>query len=113
MVRAVINHTDQKEEHPGDGSVIEHLQHGAVNALRGKARHAQHHITHVADAGIGDELLEVRLCHRAERAVNDVPRSQCAQKPIRKISGGYGQHGIVDPKDSIGAHLEQHARQYD
>jgi hypothetical protein len=39
VMSTVVYHADQKEEHASDGAMVEHLQHGAVNALGCKARH--------------------------------------------------------------------------
>ena len=72
VVGAVVDHADEEEEHRRDGAVVEHLQHGAVDALRRERRHAEHDVAHVADRRVGDELLQVRLRHGAERAVDDV-----------------------------------------
>ena len=61
MMRAVVDHADQDEEHRGDGAVIEHLEHGAVDSGGGEPGNAEHHVAHVANRGIGDQLLEVGL----------------------------------------------------
>jgi hypothetical protein len=66
VVGAVVDHADQKEEHRRDRAVVEHLQHGAVDALLGERRHAEHDVAHVADGRVGDQLLEIGLRHRAE-----------------------------------------------
>ena len=58
MVGAIIDHADQEEEHRRDGAVVEHLEHGAVDAGGGERRHPEHHVAHVADRRIGDQLLK-------------------------------------------------------
>ncbi len=90
MMRPVVDHADQKKEHPGNRAVVKHLQHGAVDALGREARHAEHDITHVADTRIRDELLEILLRHGAQRAVNNIPCAERAQAPERQVRRGRG-----------------------
>ena len=45
----VINHTDQKEEHGGDGAMVEHLEDGALDRSLVENRHSEQHITHMTD----------------------------------------------------------------
>jgi hypothetical protein len=78
MVRPIIDNSNQEEEHGRDRAVIEHLQDGTVDPLSGKTRHAEHYISHMADAGISDQFLKISLRHRAQRAVNDIPGAERA-----------------------------------
>src|SRR5439155_12534300 len=50
VMRAVVDDTHQEEEHGRDRAVVEHLEHGAVDALRREGGHAEHDVAHVADA---------------------------------------------------------------
>ena len=78
MVGTIVDHAHQKKEHAGDRAVIKHLQHSAIDPLRSEARHAEHHVPHMTDAGVGDELLQIFLCHGAERPVNNIPGAKRA-----------------------------------
>ena len=61
-------------------------------SLGGEARHAEHDVAHMADAGVGDELFQIFLRHGAERAVDNIPRAQRAEKPVGEIGGRHRQH---------------------
>ena len=111
MMGAVVNHADQDKEHRRDRAVIEHLEHGAVDAGRGKPGQPQHHVSHVADRGVRDQLLVISLRHRAQRPVHDVDRAHDAQKDPRQFMAGRRQNPEIHPQDSVSAHLEQHAGQ--
>ena len=82
-------------------------------------RHAEHHVAHVADRRVGDELLQVRLRHGAERAVDDVAGAERGEQPERQAVPARSrqrrrrQDAVVDAQDAVGAHLEQHAGQDD
>ena len=78
-MRAVVDHADQKEEHAGDGAVIEHLQHRAIEPLGGEARHAEHHVAHVTYARIRDQFFKILLRHGAKRPVDNVPGAERAE----------------------------------
>src|SRR5213080_261016 len=120
VMRAVVDDTHQEEEHGRDRAVVEHLEHGAVDALRREGGHAEHDVAHVADARVGDELLQIRLCHRHDRAVDDVegaeggeaPEGEAVAAPRRRERRGR-QDAVVDPQDAVGAHLEEHPREDD
>ena len=61
---------------------------------------------------VGDQLLEIRLRHGAERAVDDVEgaeRAEAARTPAPAVA--VGQDREVDAQDAVGAHLQQHAGQ--
>src|SRR5438128_2046561 len=81
VVRPVVDDAHEEEEHGSDRPVVEHLEDRAVDPLRREGRHAEHHVAHVADARIGDELLEILLRHGAHRAVDDVERAERGQEP--------------------------------
>ena len=74
-----------------------------------KRRHAEHDVAHVADARVGDQLLQVLLRHGAERAVDDVAGAERAEEPVSQVRGGGRAAWEVDAQDAVGAHLQQHA----
>ena len=41
-----------------------------------EAEDAEHHESQVADRGVGDQLLDVRLHHRDQRAIDDADDGQ-------------------------------------
>jgi hypothetical protein len=111
-VDAVVDDADQGEEHPGDQAVVEHLDHAGLDALRRERAEREQREAHVADRRVRDQLLEVLLRHRAERAVEDVDHAEHghrARGPLR----GLGQERHVDAHDAVGAHLEEHAGEDD
>jgi hypothetical protein len=120
VVCPIVDDADQEEEHGGDRPVVEHLEDGAVDPLRREGRHAEHHVAHVTDARVGDQLLQVLLGHGAHRTVDDVERPECGEEPegdaVPAPDRGEGrrrQDAVVDPQDAVGPHLEEHARQDD
>src|SRR5213596_2719029 len=120
VVGAVVDHADQQEEHRRHGAVVEHLEHGAVDPLRREGGHAEHHVAHVADARVGDQLLHVRLRHGAHRAVDDVEGAERGQQPEgealpvpRRGERRRGQDAVVDAQDAVRPHLQEHAGEDD
>src|SRR5262249_21037939 len=113
VMSPVVDYTHQEKEHAGDGSVIEHLEHRTVDSLCREGRHTEHDVTHMADAGVGYQLLKILLGHRTQGAVDDVPCAQRAEKPESEIGRCHRQHREIDPQDPVGAHLEQYASEDD
>src|SRR5216683_811352 len=113
MMSAVVNHTDQDEEHRRDRAVVEHLEDRAVDSDRRERRHPEHHVTHVANRRIRDELFVVLLRHRAECAVDDVDGADTTQEEPREFMACGGENRIVDAQDAVGAHFEQDAGEDD
>ena len=109
MVRAIVDHADQDKEHRRDGAVIEHLQHRAVDSRRRERRQPEHHVTHVANRRIGNQLLIVSLRHRAHRAIYYVDSADHAEEQPRELVAGGRQHRKVDAQNAVGAHFQQHA----
>ena len=86
----------------------EHDEHGAVEPRRGEAEDAQHNKSQVADGGVGDQLLHVRLHHRNQRTVNDSDQRQC-DDPWSIAAGLVGKQSEVEAQHAVGAHLQQNA----
>ena len=70
-VAPLVDHADQEEQRAGRDAVVDHDHQRALHALHGQREDAEHHEAEVADRRVGDELLEVRLHERHERAVDD------------------------------------------
>ena len=69
VMGALVDDADQEEEGAGDDAVRHHLEDGALEALLAEDEDAQGHEAHVADRGVGDEALEVRLADGHDGAV--------------------------------------------
>ena len=80
-VRLLVDEADEREEQAGHDPVREHLEHRAVEAVLGQRRRAEHHDAHVRDGRVGDDVLQVGLRHRAQRAVDDVDAGDRADEP--------------------------------
>ena len=76
VVGPLVDHADAEEERARDDPVVDHLEHGALQALLLEDEDAQRHEAHVADRAVGDQLLEVGLHHRHDRAVDDRDQRQ-------------------------------------
>ena len=72
VVSALVDDTDQKEEHGGDATMVEHLEDRSLHRLFLVNRHPEHDKPHVADTGIGDQFFEIGLGHRAHGSIEDV-----------------------------------------
>ena len=92
--------------------MVEHLQHGPLDALVAEREDAQRHESHVRDRRVRDQLLDVRLGQGKATAEqnrgNRQPQDERAEagRSVRK-------NGQADPDETVAAHLEQDARQDD
>ena len=75
-VPSLVDHADEKEERAGGDSVVDHHHQRALHALHGEREDAEHHEAEVADGGVRDELLEVGLDERDQRAVHDADHGE-------------------------------------
>ena len=80
-VRLLVDQADQREEQAGHDAVREHLEHRSVQSRHCQRRRAEHHDAHVRDRRVGDDVLQVGLRHRAQRAVDDVDAGDGADQP--------------------------------
>ncbi|MEZ4336063.1 MAG: hypothetical protein R3B82_05500 [Sandaracinaceae bacterium] len=108
-VAALVDEADEREEQARHHAVREHLVDGAVPARRVERRRAEHDHAHVAHRRVGDDVLEVLLAHRRERAVDDVDHRDRADDR-RPGHGALGEHHHADAHHAEGAELHQHAR---
>ena len=109
-VIAVVDHAHHGEQPAGGKSVVDHLQHAAIDAQRIQGEKSQHAKAQVGHAGIGDELFEVFLRKRDERSVDDARRGQ-SQHPRHEQGRGIRKHRQIESQEAVGADLQQNARQ--
>src|SRR5450759_1175481 len=86
-VPAVGQHADDEEQAAGADAVIQHLINRALHPLHVQRADAQHDEAHVADARVGHQLLQVRLDHRHEGAVDNPDDGQQRERR-REERGG-------------------------
>jgi len=114
-VRALVEIAHHEEEGARQDAVVEHDEHGALHA-RGVVGHgdggedAGGDEAHVADARIGDELLEVLLHERDRGPVEDGDHGQ-ARDQRHEVDGRVGEERQAEAQHAVGAHLQQHAGQ--
>ena len=111
-VKAFVDHAHHGEQPAGGQPVIDHLQHAALHAQLIQGEQAQHAETEVADAGIGHQPLDVALGQGHHRAVEHAHQRDPHQ-PGHEQGGGLGQHRQAEPRETVSAYLQQHARQQD
>ena len=79
-VVALVEHADQEEQAARGQAVVDHLQQAAGQAGLVQGEHAEHAEAQVADAAVGDQLLDVVLGQGAEGAVDDADDRQRADQ---------------------------------
>ena len=108
---AVVDHADEQEQPAGRQAVVDHLQHAAGDARRVQREQAQHAEAQVGHAAVGDQLLDVALRQRTERAVNDAADRERSQQRHADRQAGVGKQRQAQPQKAVGAELQQHAGQ--
>ena len=74
----------------------------------GEAEDAEDDEAQVADGGIGDQLLQIGLHQRDQRAIDDADDGQ-HDDPAGALCALVGEHADVEAHQAVGAHLQQHA----
>ena len=122
MVHPVVQHAHHKEHAGRTDAVREHLEHGAVDALRpgiptilmtgdgAPDTQAQHHVAHVADGTVGHHPLEVFLGQGSEGTIHHRHDAQTTDEPGQREACARTDR-VADAKDAIPAELEEHAGQ--
>ena len=116
-VRALVDEPDHEEQGAREEAVAEHdedraLHAGGVAHQRDAGEDAGRDEAHVAHAGVGDQLLEVLLLERHERAVDDRDHGE-AHDPRDERDGGVREERQAEAQHAVAAHLEQDAGQDD
>ena len=86
VVGPLVDHADEEEQGAGDQAVVDHLEDRPVHRLLLEHEDSERDEAHVADGRVRDELLEVRLDHRHDRAVDD--RDQAQDDDQRRVGVG-------------------------
>ena len=75
-VGLVIDQSNHGKQQAGDNAVAEHLEAGACQAYLVQGKDAQQHISHVADAAVGNQPFQVGLPQRDRGAVDNADNRQ-------------------------------------
>ncbi len=110
VMAALVDDPHEQEQAARDEPVVDHLQHGALEALLLEDEDAQRHEAHVADRRVGDELLEVGLDQGHDRAIDDGDERQ-HDDGHREGLRGVREERQREADEAVGAQLEQHAGQ--
>ncbi len=90
--------------------MVDHDQQRTLHALQRQRPDAEHHEAEVRDGGVGDELLEVRLHHRDQTAVDDPDQRQHHDDELHGlIQGDRREERQREPEEPVGPHLQQDA----
>ena len=92
--------------------MVQHLVDGARHRRRVEREEPEHDEAEVRDRGVGDELLQVRLHGRHQRAVDDAGDGEADHERRRRLHRAR-EEGQREAEEPVGPHLEQHARQDD
>ena len=112
VVGAFVDDAHQQKQGAGRHPVADHLEDGALQALRVENERPEHHEAHVADARVRDQLLEVRLDHADQGAIQDGDDRQADDDrgvALRRI----GQQRNGKAQEAVPAQLEEDAGQDD
>ena len=110
-VTALVEHAHQEEQRAGADAVAEHLVDRPAHAGGVEREQAQHTVPKMADRAVGDELLDVVLNHRDQRAIDDADdREPDQQGPV--VDHRLREQRHRKPVEPVGSHLQHHARQH-
>ena len=76
------------------------------------AIHAEGHDAHVADAGVGDQFLEIGLRHGDQGAVHHADNAEQCEFP-REVPHRIREDREADPQETVCAHFQEDACQDD
>src|SRR5712692_7661028 len=111
-VAAVVKHADEQEQCARGDAVGQHLKDGALHGNILEGEDAEHDEAEVADAGVGDEFLEVGLNESDQRAVDDADDSEGGDKRSSTMRG-VGEERQAEANHAVGAHFQEHAGEDD
>ncbi len=109
-VAPLVDHPDEQEERPRREAVVHHLDHAALQTLRGERERPEHDEPEVADRRVGDQPLHVGLHDGHGGAVDDADHGERDQ-PGRKPHRGLREEGEVEAKEAVRPQLQQDAGQ--
>jgi len=87
------------------------LEHGSGDGHPGEGHRSQGHKSHVADGGVGHQLLDVFLSQRHEGSVDDGDHRNYGDDGHEYLVHA-GKHGHDDPEEAVASHLKQQCRQH-
>ena len=97
----LVDHANEQEQRAGDDAVVDHLEDGALHPLGLEDEDAQRDEAHVADRGVGDQLLEVGLDQGHDGAVDDGDEREHDDE-WRPLVGGLRKKGQRETDESEG-----------
>jgi hypothetical protein len=113
-VPPLVDHADEEEERARGQTVIDHHHQRALHALHGEREDAEHHEAQMAHRAVGDELLEVGLHERDERAVHDADdRQHQYHRSHRRVHGRRREERYGEPEEAEGAELQHDGGKHD
>ena len=111
-MHAIVDNADAQEERGRHDAVRQHLEDGAVHALRVGREDAHRHEAHVGNRRISDELLDIFLHERDERRVDDRDDRQ-REHERREIGRRVREHRQREAQEAVAAHLQENAGEDD
>ncbi len=102
----------QNEQSARRQTVAQHLHHHALQRQFVPREHAEHHKSHVADAGIGDQPFEILLRKRQNGAVNNSDHPE-RHGERRHPNSRFREKGDNKAQHPVGARLEKETGQDD
>src|SRR5438045_769038 len=96
---AIVEDAGKHEQRSGGDAVIQHLIDGAVGSSLSESKDAEDDEAEMAHGRVGDELLEIRLHHRDERAIDDSDDSERGD-PSGLMAGFIREEPDVEAKQS-------------
>ena len=109
-VAAFVKDPRQHKEAAGGHAVRQHDEDCSVQAGHGETKNSEDNESKVADGRVGDQLFQIRLHERNQRAIDNA--DQCQNDNPRGIAARLGgEEADIEPQQAVGAHLQQHAGQ--
>jgi hypothetical protein len=101
-VPPLVDHADQEEQRAGGDAVADHHHQRPLHRLQGHGEDAEHHEAEVRDRRVGDELLEVGLHQRHQRAVDDADHREHERSPSAPcVHGDLGEERHREPQEAV------------
>ena len=105
VVGPLVDHADEQEQRTRDQPMVDHLEDRPVHALLVEDEDPERHEAHVRDGAVRDELLQVRLDERDDRAVDDRDQAQDDDRRRERV-GGRREERHREPDHPVRAELQ-------
>ena len=103
----LVNDPDEKEQRTRRYAMVYHHHQRALHALQRQRKNAEHYEAQVTHRAVGDQLLEVGLHHRHQRAVNDSDYCQHQDdRANRRIQRRTRKKRKCESEEAEGPHLQ-------